>query len=211
MKDLLPRNYCRILVLLGGLLCLASLGLFFFAKEVFVVWKSWLLLAWAFYLCHLLGVWWIVNRLYHPIKQVERQLSRLQEGNYDADYVQQLVPIYNQLGKNMALLGQEVAILEQEHGQQQAQIELLLRHLSVGVLALDLRGQVTLASQSMQAYFPESDVVGEAFIQLNKTAELNRLVQEVYDRKVTLHQEMDFYFPEGRWMSVCRQSCRVRP
>ncbi|MFA9413850.1 MULTISPECIES: two-component system histidine kinase PnpS [unclassified Streptococcus] len=202
MRDFLPSSYRRFLVWLGGVLLLISICHLFFVKLPFADGNIWLSLAWAFYSCHLLSLFLVVSYLRHPIKQVERQLYRLQQNIYDKDYVQQSVPVYNELGKNLTLLGQKLAVFEQKYSHQKSQLDLLLRHLSVGVLVLDARGQVTLASQSMQLYFPDSQLTGETFVQINKTAELNLLIQEVSDRKVMLNQEIDIYFPEERTVDV---------
>ncbi|MET3558081.1 two-component system phosphate regulon sensor histidine kinase PhoR [Streptococcus rupicaprae] len=202
MKNLLPRAYRSVLGSLAFILILGTIGLFLINRQAFLSW-SWLLAwIWGLYLSHILGLIFILRQIYHPVKQLERLVERLRQGNYSQDYVQQSIPLYNRIGSELTAFGHELKNHQAQRLKEEEQLALLLNDLSVGVLILGIDGRITLANQTVQAYFSDEAVIGEPLAKVSKAADLNRLVEAVYQTKTSHSQEMDFFWPEDKIVEV---------
>lgn len=202
MRDFLPRSYRFVLVSLGQLLLLATVLAWFFEGKIWSVLAGFLPWFWLVYLSHLLGLLAITRRLKHPVGQLESLLEAFGQSNFQRDHVAQAIPIYNRLGRSLGDLGRQLQLSQQEAAQGQEQMTVLLSYLAVGVLVLDNRFTIQLASQSMRDYLPGQGLEGQPFWQVNRTAELNHLLDRVYTSQTAQSQEVFLYSPSERVVEV---------
>lgn len=116
-------------------------------------------------------------------------------------FLLQKVPIYNSLGGKANDVRDKVSELRQSLKKQE-QLQTLLESSSIGVLLLDAGKEVILASQAMKDYVGQTVEIGQFFLVQNREANLQDLIEQVYQTGQVTAVELDFYSSKERTVKV---------
>lgn len=191
----------RLMLLLYGLVVLVGLlALAFFPLDSFSKWVVVGLVAgqFLFFLC-----WFGAHyrHLHHPIQQIEGVLDATLHDETPKTFLLQKVPIYNSLGSKVNDVRDKVSELQQSL-KKQKQLQTLLESSSIGVLLLDAGKKVILASQAMKDYVGQTVEIGQVFLVQNREANLQDLIEQVYQTGQVTAVELDFYSSKERTVKV---------
>src|SRR5699024_8264119 len=135
------------------------------------------------------------KRFTDPMQEIASLTTRLSEGEYDARYGPSSYAEVDQLGNNLNILAQSLAVQKEEIERNGRQLTELVQNLVVGVLLLNDEKRIERANPAMNTILKNKNKFqsGLLYMECIHNPTLVSLIEQAYAKKETQNQEIILY------------------
>lgn len=145
----------------------------------------------------------LTNRVSRPLKQIERVINHISEGDYSEYYKGMDYPEIMALGQTVNKLADSLEEKNRTILQSNERLSALLDRLIVGVVLLDSEQRIEMMNPAVyQILGIDENLLGRSFLEMSKSYGLVQIIQQTYQKKKNRNEEIYIYYPNERILDV---------
>ncbi|MDP5274430.1 two-component system histidine kinase PnpS [Chengkuizengella axinellae] len=146
----------------------------------------------------------ITRGLTRPLENIMKVAQQITRGNYKSK-----VKIYNKdeigrLGKAINTMASSLQYQMQRISENEIRLKTVLEHLISGVIMIDRHGKIVLLNRTSENILgmKENEILGKRYDDTKQNQELVTLIQNCFQTKQHIREELTFYYPEERMLEM---------
>lgn len=145
----------------------------------------------------------LTNRVSRPLKQIERVINHISEGDYSEYYKGMDYPEIMALGQTVNKLADSLEEKNRTILQSNERLSALLDRLIVGVVLLDSEQRIEMMNPAVyQILGIDENLLGRSFLEMSKSYGLVQIIQQTFQKKKNRNEEIYIYYPNERILDV---------
>lgn len=142
--------------------------------------------------------------LTRPLEQITKVAKRIKNMDYKARVKVMKHDEIGELGTAINAMADSLQLQMSRIRQNENQLESVLANMINGIVMIDAAGEISLMNRRAEEVlgFTAREMKGKHFTDAKQQYELAQIIQEAFDTKEHLREEITFYFPEERLLEL---------
>ncbi|RAP77525.1 two-component system histidine kinase PnpS [Paenibacillus montanisoli] len=142
--------------------------------------------------------------LTQPLEQITRVAKRIKSLDYRARVQVKRTDEIGELGLAINAMADSLHVQMTRIHQNERQLASVLDNMISGVVMINAEGNIVLLNRRAEEVlgFSAHELVGHRYTVAKQQSELAHIIQEAFERKEHLREEMTFYYPEERLLDL---------
>jgi PAS domain S-box len=142
--------------------------------------------------------------LTRPLEQITKVAKRIKNMDYKARVKVMKHDEIGELGTAINAMADSLQLQMSRIRQNENQLESVLANMINGIVMIDAAGEISLMNRRAEEVlgFTAREMKGKPFTDAKQQYELAQIIQEAFDTKEHLREEITFYFPEERLLEL---------
>jgi two-component system phosphate regulon sensor histidine kinase PhoR len=139
-----------------------------------------------------------------PIEMITRVAQQITNMNYKARVETHKKDEVGQLGRAINRMSESLQMQMNKILENESRLKSVLGNMISGVMMIDRDGKIALLNRSAEDIlgFSEQELLGKKFDEAKQQFEFTQLIQECFDLKEHIRDEMIFYYPSERILEI---------
>lgn len=140
----------------------------------------------------------LTRKIARPVEDIMEVAHELSQQNYVVRYTGKGYGDFQELGRTMNELAENLENQTQELLQNDERLRELINHLVIGVMLLNEQKNITMVNEAMEniLHLPKKAMLGKSYLEVLNSYGLSHLIEQVYRSKKAENDEIYFYHPK---------------